>query len=267
MAKRPRRVLPVDYGPPAGERQGPGAPVVEDVWLEPYPDERLGLDSGLATPEARYEQRESVELAFVATLQHLPANQRAVLLLRDVLGFSARETAESLETTVASVNSSLQRARATVDKRLPKRSQQQTLRELGDNRLRELVRKYVAAWESRDIDAMVAMLTDDATFAMPPHPRWFRGREAVIAFLIATGRPKLEGIPTQANGQPAIGWYLQDPASERYNPASLEVLALDCGRVSEITAFTGRICAATETGSLPDLFVRFGLATELSRSG
>jgi RNA polymerase sigma-70 factor (ECF subfamily) len=154
-----------------------------------------------------------------------------------------------------------------VDKRLPKRSQQQTLRELGDNRLRELVRKYVAAWESRDIEAMVAMLTDDATFAMPPHPRWFRGREVVIAFLIATGRPKLKGIPTQANGQPAIGWYLQDPASGRYNPASLEVLALDCGRVSEITAFTGRICASSETGSLPDLFVRFGLATEPSRSG
>jgi RNA polymerase sigma-70 factor, ECF subfamily len=267
IATRPKRVLPVDYGPPAGAGEGPGEPVVELVWLEPYPDEALGLESGLAAPDARYEQRESVELAFVAALQHLPANQRAVLILRDVLGFSAREVAESLETTVASVNSSMQRARKTVDERLPARSQQETLRELGDDRLRTLVREYVAAWESRDIDAMVALLVDGATFAMPPHPYWFRGREAVIAFLAATGKPDLRHASTRANGQPAIGWYLWHPPSERYQPASLEVLALDHGRVSEITAFTGRMCAATETGSLPDLFPRFGLPTELSRAG
>ncbi len=267
IAKRPKRVLPVDYGPPADKGEGPGEPVVELVWLEPYPDESLGLESGLAAPDARYEQRESVELAFVAALQHLPATQRAVLILRDVLGFSAREVAESLETTVASVNSSMQRARKTVDERLPARSQQQTLRELGDTRLRELVRKYVAAWESRDIDAMVAMLVDGATFAMPPHPHWYRGREAVIAFLAGTGKPDLRHIPTRANGQPAIGWYLWDPPSERYRPASLEVLALERDRVSEITAFTGRMCVATETGSLPDLFPRFGLPTELPREG
>ena len=266
IAKRPKRSLPVDYGPPAGPGEGPGEPVVEQVWLEPYPDETLGLESGLAAPEARYEQRESVELAFVAALQHLPANQRAVLILRDVLGFSAREVAESLDTTVASVNSAMQRARKTVDERLPARSQQKTLRELGDDRLRKLVREYVAAWERRDIDAMVAMLVDGATFAMPPHPHWFRGREAIIGFLAATGRPDLRHVATRANGQPAVGWYLWDPPSGRYRPASLEVLALERGRVSEITAFTGRMCAATETGSLPDLFSRFGLPTELSRA-
>jgi RNA polymerase sigma-70 factor (ECF subfamily) len=266
IAKRPKRVLPVDYGPPAGEGEGPGEPVVELVWLEPYPDETLGVDSGLAAPEARYEQRESVELAFVAALQHLPANQRAVLILREVLGFSAREVAESLDTTVASVNSSMQRARKTVDERLPARSQQETLRELGDEQLRELVRAYVAAWESRNIDAMVAMLVDGATFAMPPHPHWFRGREAVIAFLATTGKPDLRHMLTRANGQPAIGWYLWDPPSERYKPASLEVLALEGGRVSEITAFTGRMCAATEIGALPDLFPRFGLPEELPRA-
>jgi SnoaL-like domain/Sigma-70, region 4 len=190
-----------------------------------------------------------------------------VLILRDVLGFSAREVAESLKTTVASVNSSMQRARKTVDERLPARSQQETLRELGDTRLRELVRKYVAAWESRDIDAMVAMLVDGATFAMPPHPHWYHGREAVIAFLAGTGQPDLRHILTRANGQSAVGWYLWDPPSERYRPASLEVLALERDRVSEITAFTGRMCAATETGSLPDLFPRFGLPTELPRKG
>jgi RNA polymerase sigma-70 factor, ECF subfamily len=266
IAKRPKRVLPVDHGPPAGKGEGPGEPVVELVWLEPYPDEVIGVEDGYAAPEARYEQRESVELAFVAALQHLPANQRAVLILRDVLGFSAREVAESLDTTVASVNSSMQRARKTVDERLPKRSQQETLRELGNGRLRELGRRYVAAWESRDIDAMVAMLVEGATFAMPPHPHWFSGREAVIAFLAATGKPDLRHVSTQANGQPAIGWYLWDPPSELYKPASLEVLALEHGRVSEITAFTGRMCLATETGSLPDLFPRFRLPTELPRA-
>jgi RNA polymerase sigma-70 factor, ECF subfamily len=265
LAKRPKRVLPVDYGPPAGDGEGPGEPVVELVWLEPYPDETLGLESGLAAPEARYEQRESVELAFVAALQHLSAKQRAVLILREVLGFSAREVAESLQTTVASVNSAMQRARKTVEERLPPRSQQQTLRELGDSRLRELVRAYVAAWESRDIDAMVAMLVEGATFAMPPHPHWFRGRDAVIAFLTTTGKPDLRHVSTRANGQPAIGWYLWDPSTELYQPASLEVLALEGGLVSEITAFTGRMCAATETGSLPDLFPRFGLPAGLAR--
>jgi hypothetical protein len=202
-----------------------------------------------------------------ALMRGLPATQRAVLILRDVLGFSAREVAKSLETTVASVNSSMQRARKTVDERLPARSRQETLRELGDTRLRELVRKYVAAWESRDNDAMVAMLVDGATFAMPPHPYWYRGREAVVAFLAGTGKPDLRHIPTRANGQPAIGWYLWDPPSERYRPASLEVLALERDRVSEITAFAGRMCAATETGSLSDLFPHFGLPTELPREG
>src|SRR5438128_3525706 len=111
IEKRPKRVLPIDYGPPADPHEGPGEPIVESVWVEPYPDDKLGLDDGCAAPEARYEQRESVELAFIAALQHLPANQRAVLILRDVLGYSAKEAAETLDTTTASANSALQRAR------------------------------------------------------------------------------------------------------------------------------------------------------------
>src|SRR5688572_33123088 len=113
IEKRPKRVLPIDYGPAADPHDGPGQPVVESVWVEPYPDERLGLEDGFAAPEARYEQREAVELAFIAALQHLPATQRAVLIMREVLGFSAREVAETLETTTASVNSALQRARTS----------------------------------------------------------------------------------------------------------------------------------------------------------
>src|SRR5436190_7185680 len=127
IEKRPKRVLPIDYAPAADPHEGPGEPVVESVWIEPYPDERLGLEDGYAAPESHYEQRESVELAFVAALQNLPANQRAVLILREVLGFSAREAAETLETSTASGNSALQRARQTVDERLPEQSQQATL--------------------------------------------------------------------------------------------------------------------------------------------
>src|SRR5712691_1834964 len=161
IARRPKRVLPIDYGPAADPHGGPGEPIVESVWVEPYPDEVLGLEDGLAAPEARYERRESVELAFIAALQLLPATQRAVLILREVLGFSAREAADSLETTVASVNSALQRARKAVDDRLPEQSQQATLRSLGDERLREIVDGYVDAWQRYDVDAVVAMLTED----------------------------------------------------------------------------------------------------------
>src|SRR5215210_3338280 len=119
IAKRPKRVLPIDYGPATDPHDGPGEPLVESVWIEPYPDETLGLEDGFAAPQARYELRESVELAFVAALQHLPGTQRAVLILREVLGFSAKEAAESLDTTVASLNSALQRARAAIDERVP----------------------------------------------------------------------------------------------------------------------------------------------------
>ena len=127
IERRPKRVLPIDYAPAADPHDGLAEPLVESVWVEPYPDERLGLEDGLAGPEARYEQRESVELAFIAALQHLPARQRAVLILRDVLGFSARETAAALEMSPPGVDSALQRAHKAVDERLPERSQQAVL--------------------------------------------------------------------------------------------------------------------------------------------
>src|SRR4051812_4810727 len=124
IERRPKRVLPIDYVPAADPHDGLAEPLVESVWVEPYPDERLGLEAGLAGPEARYEQRESVELAFIAALQHLPARQRAVLILRDVLSFSARETAAALEMSPPGVDSALQRARASIEERVPERSQQ-----------------------------------------------------------------------------------------------------------------------------------------------
>ena len=251
IAKRPKRLVHLDepaWQPP----DGPGTPLLESIWIEPYPDEQLGLEDGRAAPEARYELRESVELAFVAALQHLPARQRAVLILREVLGFSAREVAQSLDTTAASVNSALQRARRTVEERLPERSQQDTLRSLGDERLRALVERYVEAWESRNVDAMVALLVDDATFAMPPFPCWFSGRDDVVAFL-SRWTPKLRHVLTSAGGQPGIAWYILDEERGAYLPASIEVLALEGDRVKQITAFA----------DVDALFPRFGLPAEL----
>src|SRR5205823_7375142 len=151
-----KRVLPIDYGPAYDPHRPPGEPVIESVWVEPYPDEMVGLEDGFAAPEARYEQREAVELAFIAALQHLPPNQRAVLILREVLGFSAKEVADTLETTTASVNSALQRARAAVDERVPEQSQQATLRSLGDAELRQIVDRYVDAWERCDVEAFTS---------------------------------------------------------------------------------------------------------------
>jgi RNA polymerase sigma-70 factor, ECF subfamily len=252
-AKRRKRVLPLDHGPPSGPENGPGEPLVESVWLEPYPDEMYGIEDGYAAPDARYEQRESVELAFLAALQHLPARQRAVLILREVLGFSAKEVAEALETTPVSVNSALQRARATLDERLPDRSQQATMRELGDERLRGVVRQFIDAWESRNVDAMVAVLVEDATFAMPPHPYWFSGRDAVVAFIASTQPPPLRYLEIRASGQPAIAWYIWDEEREAHLPAAIEVLNLDGDRVGAVTAF-----------AKPALFERFGLPAMLS---
>ena len=240
IERRPRRVLPVDYGPAADPHDGPAAPVTEAMWLEPYPDERLGLDSGPATPEARYEQREGVELAFIAALQHLPARQRAVLILRDVLGFSARETAAALDTTPVSVDSALQRAHKTVDQRLPEQSQQATLRSLSDDALRQVVRRYITAWERNDVDAVVAMLAEDAKLAMPPLPTWYHGRDAVALFL--SRGPMAEAtrwrlIPTRANGQLAFALYAWDDQTQTFKPRAVDVLTLRGTQIQEITAF------------------------------
>jgi RNA polymerase sigma-70 factor, ECF subfamily len=240
IERRPKLVLPIDYGPPADPHSDPGGPLTESVWLDPYPDAELALDDALAGPDARYEQRESVELAFVAALQHLPARQRAALILRDVLGFSAREAAAVLEVTPPAIDSALQRAHRTVDERLPERSQQATLRELGDERLRTLVEGFVAAWERNDVDAVVAMLAEDVALTMPPRPIWFRGREAVAAFL--RGYPLSARIETRirrtrANGQPALAHYTREAGRGPYVFHALDVLTLRGAEIIEITAF------------------------------
>jgi RNA polymerase sigma-70 factor (ECF subfamily) len=239
IERRPGRVLPVDYGPPADPHSPLGEPLVESTWIEPYPDERLGLDDGPAGPEARYEQRESIELAFIAALQHLPARQRAVLILRDVLGFSGAEVATALETTPASVYSMLQRAHQAVEQRIPELSQQATLRSLGDERVRAIVEDYVRAWERNDVDGLAAMLTDSATIAMPPTATWYRGRDAVVAGLkelaLSCGMT-WRMTPTRANGQLTVLAYSPDP-SGTFVPNHLAVLTLRGTLIDEINFF------------------------------
>ncbi len=254
IERRPKRVLPIDYAPAADPHDGLGEPLVESVWVAPYPHERLGLEDGLAGPEARYEQRESVELAFIAALQHLPARQRAVLILRDVLGFSARETAEVLETTPTGIDSALQRAHKAVDERLPQRSQQAVLRSLDDQSVREIVEGFVDAWERGDVDAVVAMLASDGALTMPPLPTWYRGREAVAAFLKADVMrdKRWRLVPARANGQLAFGNYRWSEERETFEPRSISVLTLDGKLIADDTTFLD-----------PELIPRFGLPDEI----
>jgi RNA polymerase sigma-70 factor, ECF subfamily len=241
IERRPRRVLPIDYGPPADPHVPLGPPLVESTWIEPYPEERFALDEGLAGPEARYEQRESVELAFIAALQHLPPRQRAVLILREVLGFSGAEVAEALETSPASVYSALQRAHESIDQRLPDLSQQATLRTLGDERVREIVERYIQAWESNDVDAITAMLTDRATLAMPPTATWYRGGEAIANGLRAgplNGVLRWRMVPACANAQPAAKAYRWDDSDGRFvSHPIVAVLTLRGDRIEAIDAF------------------------------
>jgi RNA polymerase sigma-70 factor, ECF subfamily len=239
IERRPKRVLPVDYGPPTEAHGLTGEPLTETIWLEPLPDAVAGIADGRAGPEARYEQRESVELAFVAALQHLPARQRAVLILRDVLGFAPAEIAVALDTSAAAVSSALQRAHRTIDDLLPEQSQQATLRALGDERLREIVETYTDAWERNDVDGILAMLTHDAAFAMPPRATWYRGHEAIGAFLhrapLAPDR-RWRLVLTSAGGQPAFATYLWD--EQRWRAHAIDVLTLNPeGLISDVTAF------------------------------
>jgi RNA polymerase sigma-70 factor, ECF subfamily len=256
-ARRRRRILPMDGRAPAAAGEGPGEPLEASVWIEPYPDGEIGLEGGLASPEARYEQREAVELAFIAALQHLPPRGRAVLILREVLGFSARETADALDATTASVNSALQRARRAIDERLPARSQQETLRNLGDDGVRALVERFIDAFERADVEAIVALLAADAEFAMPPYAAWARGREAVAqSWLIPTGPPgRLRYVATRANAQVALGTYALDPSRGTFTPIALDVLTLRGGEIAAVVAFR-------DTGD----FARFGLPGEVTTS-
>jgi len=252
IAKRPRRVLATDYAPAADPRADIPAPLEESLWLEPYPDHEL-LGEEAASPEVRYEERESVELAFVAALQYLPATQRAVLILRDVLGLSAQDVANAMDTTVASANSTLQRAREALERRLPPVSQQATRRALGEERHRQLLDAFIGAWQRADVAGIMTLLTDDAAFSMPPLPCWFAGQADIRTFIVERVL-KLEWrfVPAHASAQPAMAAYQWNADTSSYRLDLINVFTIRGDRISAITAFLGH-----------ESSLRFGLPAEL----
>jgi RNA polymerase sigma-70 factor (ECF subfamily) len=265
--RRARRDLPAGFGPALGPGEAMRDAVGDPVWLEPYPDRMLddrATPPPEVSPEARYEQRESLELAFVVALQYLPPAQRAVLILRDVVGFSARETAGLLATSVPAVTSALQRARAGVQDRLPARSQQAALRSLGDERIRALAARYADAIERADTDLLVSMLTSDATWSMAPTPSWYQGLEAIRRFLVDTvSTVRWQHRTGSANGQLAVGCYIFDAERGRYVASVLDVLTVDGDRISAVDAFLTAQNAGVSYPFTAASFGRFGLPAEV----
>ena len=215
----------------------------EVVWLEPYPDSLLEGAIGVPLgPEARYEQTESVSLAFVTALQVLPPRQLAVLVLRDVLGFPANEVADMLDSTVESVNSALKRGRASLQRRLSPTADSEPSPTAGSPSENAVVAKFVNAWESADLDALVALLTNDVFISMPPMPFAYEGRDIVARFcasIFGAGR-RFDLVPTQANGQPAFGAYLRAPNGIRHG-TGLYVLTLAGDRICAMTRFDNTV--------------------------
>lgn len=241
LRQRPRRGLPVSRGGPSGPDQPLPAPVHEPVWLEPFPDADLPAPPE-ADPATRYSMSESIQLAFLATLHLLPPRQRAVLILRDVLGWEAREVAGALELTVSAVKSALHRARATLASHRPALQPEALAVGAGDEAQRRLLERYVRAWEAADVDGLVALLTDESTFSMPPTPSWYHGRQAIAALVSRTifsgpaaGRWRL--LPTRASGQPAFGLYRIHEDLGAYGGYGIQVLALSGGRVLDVITF------------------------------
>jgi len=256
LARRPRRVLPTAQFSPADPRQPFAPPIAEPIWLEPYPDDLIAEpESG---PEARYSQRESVSLAFLAALQSLPPRQRAVLILCDVLDWRASETAQLLDITISAVSSALHRARATLHKHYHARGRDTLAMTAVDDDLRPLLDRYVQVWEAADINGLVELLREDATLSMPPLPTWYAGRDAISAAaqtMIFAGEARGRWLmqPVRANRQPACAVYQRDEAGV-YHAFGISVLTFEQDRVADIITFID-----------PALFSRFNLPLEISR--
>jgi RNA polymerase sigma-70 factor (ECF subfamily) len=230
---------------------------MEMTWLEPFPDEWL-YDTSAVNPESRYTDLESISLSFMTALQSLPPRQRAVLILRDVLDFSAHETADVLEITVSSANSALHRARVTLAERYHGRDIEPSKASAQDERTQWLLDHFVQAWETADVEGLVALLKEDAMLAMPPSPSWYEGREAIRVFVAATifGDQGMFGgraarrwrlVPTRANASPAFALYQRDD-SDQYQAFGLLLLEHDSGGLNHIISFID-----------PSLPARFGL--------
>ena len=256
LDRRPRRVLAQQVVPAADPNATP-LPSADLPWLQPIPDSVL--DAAVATDAGPAEAtiaKETIELAFLAAIQYLPPRQRAVLILRDALGWSATETATLVDTSVAAVNSALQRARGTLKNHLPGGRLEWAAGADPDAEERRLLQSYVEAWERADVTALVALLREDVRLAMPPSPTWFQGREAVATFLerfpLADGGPAHPRVPTRANRQPAFGMYIRREGESETRAFAIEVLRIQDGLIAEIDYFLA-----------PELFPAFGLAPTL----
>jgi RNA polymerase sigma-70 factor, ECF subfamily len=251
LRRRKRRILPMDVvpaGDPAEDLPNP----VDLPWLQPYPDRLLDLRaSSLDEPVSVAIEHETIELAFLVAIQALPPKQRAVLIVRDVLDWSAAETASLLDTSVAAVNSALQRAHETMRTRLPAGRSAWAPPTGPTEDERALLRRYMEAHEQRDVGVLATLLRDDVRLSMPPIPAWFDGRPDVVTFhegVLAPETGHIRGIATSANGQPAAALYLRSPGDTEYRPMGIDVLRIEDGRIAEITTFLE-----------PELFDVFGL--------
>jgi RNA polymerase sigma-70 factor (ECF subfamily) len=250
IERRPRRAMPADHGPPSDPMARPGEAILDPIWLDPCPD-ALWMTAA-PSPDVRISARESVAIAFIAAIQTLPPLQRAVLIFRDVLGWSAVEVAENLDTTVAAVNSALQRARETLERR---REGTHDLLSPLDGPLQTLLVRYVQAWESGDIDTLASLLREDATLSMPPLPAWYAGRAVIDQFLrgLVPMLGRLRLVPVGISGGPGLAFYRQNPGEDVFRAFGLQALRVDAeGRIASIDTFTG-----------PQCFAAFGLAATL----
>ena len=256
LERAPRRVLPQDVAPPVtaasdpreARDEPPWAP--ELPWLQPYPDSLLDAispaDSG---PEDVVASRETIELAYLAALQHLPARQRAILVLRDVLGWSAAEVAGMLELSVAATNSAHQRARSTLRAHLPSGRESWAPAAPRSQAEHVALREFMDAWEQSDARRLTSLLRDDARWAMPPAPLWFDGR-AAVEMLFRLFPPSASGefrtMATAANRQPALAAYLRRPGDELYRFAGVQVLRIENGAIAEVISFSESMCGHFE---------------------
>lgn len=254
--KHARKFLPDQVGPASAPMLGSG-PSTDLPWLEPYPDSNLeGLADEAPNPEVRYSSRESIQLAFVAAIQELPPRQRAALMLCDVLGWAAAEAATLLDSSTASINSALARARKTLS-RCHFEGRPVTT-SVADAAQQELLSRYLQAWEGRDLDGFVALLKEDATVMMPPWLQWFVGRESIRTFSAMAWNTcrAFQLLPTGANGQPAFAAYERSVDGSHFDARAIHVLTLENGLISKATVFV------PPTG--PRLFPAFGLPHTVS---
>jgi RNA polymerase sigma-70 factor, ECF subfamily len=256
LASRSRRVLPYQVAPPSDPRATSRfSPDAEIAWLQPYPDRLLDqVAPGDAEPDARVVAKETIELAFLVAIQLLPPRQRAVLILRDVLGWSAREAASLLDTSVPGVNSALQRARATLKQHLPPRRLDWAPSSAPTQEERAVLQRYIDATEQADSAALAELLAEDARSSMPPIAAWLQGRAAIMTAIAQGLAPEFGQwrlVPTWANRQPAAACYLRRPGEREFRAFSIDVLRVEDGKVVELTAFPA------------DLFPAFGLPATL----